>query len=87
MSSSVGKATPLQRHGKRTPFLFLLPALLVYGLFVLTPVGEAFRLSLYSWPTAASQPVYAALGNFRALLDDEIFWSALRHNALLLVSR
>lgn len=66
-------------------FVYLLPALVVYALFVILPIGEAFRLSLYRWPSAAADPVFAGLRNFSALMADNVFWSALWHNVLLLL--
>ena len=73
------------RHAPWTPWLFLLPAMAVYALFALTPIAESFRMSLYSWPDAYSEPDFAGLGNFSRLVGDPIFWSALGHNVLLLV--
>lgn len=75
--------SPLRRH--RGLCLYLLAAFAVYFLFVILPIADAFRLSLFRWPTAASRPLFVGLGNFRALLGDAVFWSALGHNVLLLV--
>ena len=72
-------------QSKWTPCFFLLPALAVYAVFVLAPIAESFRLSLFRWPTAAAAPEYVFLRNFAELLADRVFWSALWHNALLLV--
>ena len=69
----------------RTAYLYLLPALALYALFVIVPVANAFYLSLFHWQTAVSTPVYVGFANFKALLQDAVFWSALWHNALLLV--
>ena len=81
---SGSSTTPWRRHAAWTPWLFLAPALIVYALFALAPVGEAFRLSLYRWPSAAAPPVFAGLDNFRELFQDPVFWSALWHNGALL---
>ncbi len=66
-------------------YFFLLPTLLVYSVFVLVPVGESFRLSFYNWPSAVAQPQFAGFRNFTALVHDAVFWSALWHNAALVV--
>jgi raffinose/stachyose/melibiose transport system permease protein len=63
---------------------FLAPALAVYALFVIVPIADSFRLSLFHWRDAASQPKFVGLANFAALAHDPVFWSALWHNALLL---
>ncbi|MBN2449865.1 MAG: sugar ABC transporter permease [Lentisphaeria bacterium] len=65
--------------------LYLLPALAVYGLFVLTPIAESFRLSLFRWPFPSAQPVFCGLRNFADLLRDAVFWKACQHNAALLL--
>jgi len=82
--------TPRVHHARFTPLAFLLPALLLYGLFVALPIGESFRLSFLRWPSEFGRPVYVGLDNFRDLLYarpvfSRVFWSALWHNALLVV--
>ena len=73
------------KHGRLAPFLFLLPAVLVYAGFVLLPIGESVRLSLFRWPTPYSRPEFCGLGNFAELVRDPVFWRALWHNVLLIV--
>ena len=82
--TSVSTRSAPARFG-RGLFGFLLPALVIYALFVILPIGEAFRLSLFRWPSAVSEPVFCGLRNFAALMGDAVFWSALGHNVLLLV--
>jgi len=66
-------------------YLYLAPALAIYALFVIMPIGEAFRLSPFRWPSAVSEPRFVGLANYRDLIHDAVFWSALWHNLLLLV--
>lgn len=68
-----------------TPLLFLLPALLVYTLFVLVPIGDSFRLSLFHWTSPFLPAKFCGLANFTELLHDKVFWLAMWHNALLLL--
>ena len=63
-----------------TPYMYIMPALAIYSLFVIAPIGESFRLSLFRWPSAAAAPEFAGAGNFLALMRDAVFWSALRNN-------
>lgn len=67
------------------PYMFLLPALGLYALFVLLPVGMALEFSLYHWSGPAATPEWAGLRNFRELAQDAVFWSALWHNLLLII--
>ena len=70
---------------KYTPWLFLLPALLVYGLFVLWPIVHSFQMSLFHWDGPMSSPAFYGLRNYNELLHDKVFWYSLLHNVLLLV--
>ena len=66
-----------------TPYLFLLPALAVYGIFVLFPIVDSFRMSLYHWESPFLPPSFCGLAHFRNLLHDSVFWHAAWHNILL----
>jgi len=64
--------------------LFVLPALAIYALFVLAPVADSFRMSLFHWSSAGATPEWVGTANFARLARDGVFWSALWHNGLLL---
>lgn len=64
---------------------FLTPALLIYGIFVLYPYTNAFYLSLTSWTGTSSERPFVGLTNFRDLLTDGRFLSALGNNGKFLV--
>jgi raffinose/stachyose/melibiose transport system permease protein len=72
-------------HRRFTPFLFLLPALAIYAIFVLLPIGESIRLSFFHWSSPLAKPRFYGLRNFVELGHDPVFWWALLHNALLVV--
>jgi N-acetylglucosamine transport system permease protein len=64
---------------------FLLPAIILYSVFVLYPYVQAFYLSLTSWSgTSATRP-FVGLSNFRNLLTDGRFLSALGNNGQFLI--
>lgn len=64
---------------------FLAPALIVLLVFRLVPIGEAFHLSFTDW-NGVGEPAWVGSANFRAVLDDPTFWTALRNNLLVLLS-
>lgn len=66
-----------------TPYLFLLPALLVYGAFALYPLGRAAQFSLYEWKGFGSS-TFVGLGNYLDLAGDADFRAAIG-NALILI--
>ncbi len=65
--------------------LFLAPALIVLLVFRIVPIGEAFHLGFTRW-NGVGDPAWIGLDNFRALLDDPTFWTALKNNPLVLFS-
>jgi N-acetylglucosamine transport system permease protein len=64
---------------------FLIPPLLLYGVFVVSPYAQAFQISGTDWSGLSPEYDFVGLDNFRRLVGDGYFWNALRHNGLLLV--
>lgn len=73
------------RHG-RYPLIvsFLLPPLVLYGVFVLSPYLQAFQISTTDWLGYSAQADPVGMANFRTLLHDGYVWNALKNNAVLL---
>jgi raffinose/stachyose/melibiose transport system permease protein len=73
------------RPRRRVPahlIVFLAPAVAVYSLFMVYPLLDSMRLSLFA-PEAGAE-VFVGLDNFVRLLTDELlsarFWDAVWHN-------
>lgn len=64
---------------------FLTPALLVYVVFVLLPVGLAAWYSLYKWNGIGALDNFVGLDNYERALGDPIFRGAVKHNAIIVV--
>lgn len=64
---------------------FLIPPLLLYGIFVISPYAQAFQISGTDWGGLTPTFDYVGLDNFRRLLGDGVFWNALGHNGFLLL--
>src|SRR5437899_2983282 len=67
--------------------IFLLPALLVFTLFLIYPVVSSFYYSLTEWNGVALTPRFIGLDNFRELWADQDVWGSLSntfHIAILL---
>jgi raffinose/stachyose/melibiose transport system permease protein len=64
---------------------FLAPATLIYTVFLILPIADSLRLSLYSQP-AGDVLRYVGFGNYQALFSDPNwsvqFWRALRNNVV-----
>lgn len=64
---------------------FLLPALVLYGLFVLWPYAQAIYLSFTGWRGLTPNKPWVGLANYERLVKDERFLEALTRNGQLLI--
>ncbi len=64
---------------------FMLPAVILYGVFVLYPYVQAFYLSLTSWSGVSANKPFVGLKNYGNLLTDGRFLDALLRNGQLLI--
>lgn len=67
----VGYYNKLQRHG----YVFILPTLIFFSIFLIVPMLNAFQLSLFKW-NLVSPKVYIVLKNFIKLFQNERFWNS-----------
>ncbi|MGI3185974.1 carbohydrate ABC transporter permease [Nioella aestuarii] len=72
-----------------TPLLFLLPGLLFFVVYVISPIFQSFNISLYDWD-GLGEATYIGLDNYRELVDDRAFetslWNNLKWLALYLLA-
>ncbi|MEV6816283.1 sugar ABC transporter permease [Micromonospora sp. NPDC051296] len=73
------------KHGKY-PLIatFLVPPLLLYVVFVVSPYLQAFQISTTDWLGYSAEADPVGLANFKALWRDDYVWNALKNNAILL---
>lgn len=71
-------------HHGRTAFLFVLPALALYTAFVGLPILQVAAYSLFSWDNGSIRG-FGGLANYARLATDQVFWTALGHNAIWVV--
>jgi raffinose/stachyose/melibiose transport system permease protein len=65
--------------------LFLPPALLLFTLFVILPMGEAAWYSLYRWNGYGTPQDFVGLRNFEILFNNAAFSTALINNGLIIL--
>ncbi|MFJ7974900.1 carbohydrate ABC transporter permease [Peribacillus sp. JNUCC 23] len=65
---------------------FIAPALLIYGVFVLYSIAMTFYYSLFNWSGIDNNFIFIGIQNYIDLFKDELFWSSLKNNSLLVVS-
>ena len=66
-------------------YLFLLPALGLTVAFVIWPILQSFRISLYSWNGDGPQ-TFVGLQNFLRIAQDKAYSAAFGHNLLFMVA-
>jgi putative chitobiose transport system permease protein len=66
------------------PYLFLAPALLLLGIFVLYPIVAVVWYSFTEYDIVRP-PVPIGLENYQNLVDDPTFWLAMRHSFVYLI--
>lgn len=67
-------STRWQRY--TTAYLMILPALILYSIFVLYPLLRGFWISFHRWD-GLTEMVWIGGKNYGFVMDDEVFWKAL----------
>jgi len=65
--------------GSAVPYLFVLPAIILYLVFKVVPVVGGFYLALLQWD-GLNPPKFVGLQNFADMLNDKLIALALLHN-------
>ncbi|MER5226330.1 carbohydrate ABC transporter permease [Streptomyces flaveus] len=85
-SSRRGTRGPARRRGNtRFVLACLLPALVLFAVFMVVPTMNVFRMSFYTWSGFSPDKRFVGLDNFSRLLDDEQFVRAFQNTVALLV--
>lgn len=67
------------------PYLFLLPALVLLGIFFFLPFMQTIWLSFSDYSQSLYEPHFAGLGNYIAAFKDPVFVKVLGNTFLFLV--
>lgn len=79
------------RHGSRyTPYLFLAPFMLIFGVFVLAPAAYGIWISLHNWDFFLPTRPWVGFGNYAELFDPTAliavqFWESMRATGLFVL--
>ncbi len=61
-------------------YWFLLPALVIYGMFMIYPMFHSFMISLHDWNGLAPEMTFVGLRNYVDFVKDPISARVLRNN-------
>jgi raffinose/stachyose/melibiose transport system permease protein len=83
--AKTARKSPATRGRLPVLLLFLPPALLLFSLFVILPMGEAAWYSVYKWSGYGPPEQFVGLRNFQVLFKNAAFVQSLKNNALIIV--
>jgi ABC-type sugar transport system permease subunit len=70
--------SPRHLEERFTIVLFLLPALVLFLVFVIYPILQSVYYSLFNWKGLGPAVEFVALDNYRRILTDRVFLIALK---------
>jgi raffinose/stachyose/melibiose transport system permease protein len=65
--------------------LFILPALLIFGVFIILPMMSSMYYSLTDWNGLDPKITFIGMNNYRKLIDDAEVWIALKNTVVFAV--
>ncbi|MGI8417344.1 MAG: carbohydrate ABC transporter permease [Nakamurella sp.] len=75
-------AKPGNRPSQWWIWLFLVPTVVLYGVFTLYPIIASYWYSLLDWNGFDTRVTFIGLQNFGAVLHDPLFWNSFRITAI-----
>lgn len=66
-------------------WLFVLPSLVLYVVFIVYPFVVSIYYSMTDWDGAKPVKQFIGLANYQALLTDKLMWQALLHNLIWVI--
>ena len=73
----------IKRETLYVGLLFALPAVLLYTVFVVVPIGQAFYYAFFNWNGLNRPTDFVGLGNFIDIVRDPVFRRAVGNNFLI----
>ncbi len=67
----------LIKKDTRDAYLFILPALVLLGVFVIYPVIQLLWVSLHQWNILKDEMTFVGTANYRAVMSEGDFWKSL----------
>src|SRR6266496_6302540 len=80
-----GTAAPRRIQDNLVIVLFLLPALILFLIFVVYPIFQSIYYSFFNWKGFGPAVDFVGLDNFKKILSDKVFLMALRNGFFIIV--
>ena len=82
---SRGSGSPRKFQDNLTIFLFLLPAITLFLVFVVYPILQSVYYSLFNWKGFGPAVDFVGLENYKNILSDAVFLKALKNGLLIIL--
>jgi len=79
-----GSGSPRRLQENLTIVLFLLPALVLFLIFVIYPISQSIYYSLFNWKGFGPAVDFIGLDNFKNILTDKAFLMALKNGLFII---
>ena len=70
----------MRRRGRLTPYLFILPAAVIYGTFLFYPLLQTAVMSFWKWNGLTTDYQWVGFANYFRLFTDQTVWQAALDN-------
>jgi putative chitobiose transport system permease protein len=84
MNNIIKRKSKLSPYGKLTPYMFLIPALLILGIFVFYPLIKVIMYSFQSY-NVFTPPEWIGTKNYENIIKDKAFHAALKNTILYFI--
>lgn len=87
IATSRSRSRRLRKHWVqyRAGYFFLMPAFVLYAIFMIYPFFQSIYLSFTDWNGAEPVKNFVGLENYRRLWSDKLLWRSLQHNLIWVV--
>jgi ABC-type sugar transport system permease subunit len=87
LTSAEGPSTSTWRHllTSRWCYVFMLPSLVLAGMFTFYPMVMSWYFSFLDWTGFTADRNFVGLDNYRELVDDPMFWHAFGRSFLFVL--
>jgi multiple sugar transport system permease protein len=84
--STSGESRRWKNLRKQLPnYLFVLPHFFFFAVFLLYPIFRGLQISMYDWKIMLKEQEFIGLGNYEALINDQIFWQVLGNTVTFMI--
>lgn len=86
-TTAAGRRVSGQHRWKRTTWIwiFLLPTVVLYGLYTIYPIIASYWYSLVNWNGFDENQTFVGLSNYREVFADPLFWNSFKITLLFML--